>query len=59
MTEEPEEQLEKMEAQREEVDRDIEGAEQQWERTQKEVPSVDEDDETGKPTDEDNPVGGL
>lgn len=58
MTEEPEEQLEEMEAQREEVDSDIEGAEQQWERTQKDVPSVDDEDETAKPLDEDNPVGG-
>ena len=59
MTEEPEEQLEEMEQQREEVDRDIEGAEQQWERTKKDVPTVDDDDALTKPVDEDNPVGGI
>ncbi len=57
MTEEPERQLDEMEERAKEVDRDIDSAEQGWETTQKEVPSVEED-EPG-PLDEENPVGGL
>ena len=57
MTEEPERQLDEMEERGKEVDSDIEDAEQDWEKTQKEVPSTEGDDEQ-KPLDEDNPVGG-
>lgn len=58
MTEEPEKQLEEMEERSKEVERDIDQTEQNWETTQNEVPSADDDDQAMKPTDDDNPVGG-
>lgn len=56
MTEEPEEQLQKMEERGKEVDQDIDQTEKDWESTQQEVPSADDAGE--EPLDEDNPVGG-
>ena len=57
MTErEPEEHLEEMEEREKELDAEIEQTEQDWESTQQEVPTADDDDD--KPLYEENPVGG-
>ena len=56
MIEEPEKDVEEMEEREKELDRQIEQTEEGWEKTQREVPSADDDEP--KPLDEDNPVGG-
>jgi hypothetical protein len=56
MPEEPEEQLEEMEKRADEVGREIDETEKNWEATQQEVPTADEPGQ--EPLDEDNPVGG-
>ena len=58
MTEEPEEQVEELEEREKELDRKIEETEEGWEKTQRDVPSADDDEKLDKPLDEDNPVGG-
>ena len=56
---EPEKQLGELEERGKELDQEIEKTEKDWESTQQEVPSADDDESGDEPLDEDNPIGGV